>query len=80
MGSHNGTYVNGEQILAADLKDGDQIRAGHTILRVNVERPSLRRRHPPTVSFQATAAAGHRIADDPRLCTWSASWAAARWG
>src|ERR1700690_4176276 len=38
MGSHNGTYVNGELVLAVDLKDGDQIRAGHTILRVNVER------------------------------------------
>ena len=37
MGSHNGTYVNGVKILTADLKDGDQIRAGHTVLRVNVE-------------------------------------------
>ena len=37
MGSHNGTYVNGTQVLAADLKDGDQIRAGHTILRVEVQ-------------------------------------------
>ena len=36
MGSHNGTYVNGEKMLTADLKDGDQIRAGHTILRVQV--------------------------------------------
>ena len=36
MGSHNGTFVNGTQVLAADLKDGDQIRAGHTILRVQV--------------------------------------------
>lgn len=38
MGSHNGTYVNGTKVLTADLKDGDQIRAGHTILRVQVER------------------------------------------
>src|SRR5215472_1626756 len=38
MGSHNGTYVNGEKMLTADLKDGDQIRAGHTILRVAVLR------------------------------------------
>src|SRR5262249_51368621 len=36
-GSHNGTYVNGTQVLAADLKDGDQIRAGHTILRIEVQ-------------------------------------------
>jgi serine/threonine-protein kinase len=38
MGSHNGTYVNGEKVLTADLNDGDQIRAGHTTLRVQVER------------------------------------------
>ena len=37
MGSHNGTYVNGARILSADLKDGDQIRAGHTVLCVLVE-------------------------------------------
>jgi serine/threonine protein kinase len=36
MGSHNGTYVNGEKVLTADLKDGDEIRAGHTVLRVRV--------------------------------------------
>src|SRR3982751_5854146 len=36
MGSHNGTYVNGAKVLAADLKADDQIRAGHTILRVKV--------------------------------------------
>ena len=40
MGSHNGTYVNGAPVLTADLKDGDQIRAGHTILRVGVQRES----------------------------------------
>jgi serine/threonine-protein kinase len=38
MGSHNGTYVNGTQVLTADLKDGDQIRAGHTILRFQVKQ------------------------------------------
>lgn len=38
MGSHNGTYLNGTQVLTADLKDGDQIRAGHTILKVQVQR------------------------------------------
>jgi serine/threonine-protein kinase len=40
MGSHNGTYVNGALVLAADLKDGDQIRAGHTMLRVQVQQVS----------------------------------------
>src|SRR5947207_14257995 len=38
LGSHNGTFVNGAQVLTADLKDGDQIRAGHTVLHVHVKR------------------------------------------
>jgi serine/threonine-protein kinase len=37
MGSHNGTYVNGERVLASDLKDGDEIRAGHTVIRLSVQ-------------------------------------------
>ncbi len=41
MGSHNGTYVNGVQVLTADLREGDQIRAGHTVLRVHVQRDAL---------------------------------------
>src|SRR5919108_3201155 len=37
MGSHNGTFVNGERVLSADLKDGDQIRAGHTTLQLAIQ-------------------------------------------
>jgi serine/threonine-protein kinase len=37
MGSRNGTQVNDNKVETADLKDGDQIKAGHTILRVRVE-------------------------------------------
>jgi serine/threonine-protein kinase len=37
MGSHNGTYVNGQRVLTGDLGDGDQIRAGHTIIRLTVQ-------------------------------------------
>ncbi len=37
MGSHNGTYVNGHRVLSGDLQNGDQIRAGHTILRLTVQ-------------------------------------------
>lgn len=37
MGSHNGTFVNGQRVLSADLKDGDQIRAGHTMLQLKLE-------------------------------------------
>jgi serine/threonine-protein kinase len=37
MGSHNGTYVNGKRVLSCDLHDGDQIGAGHTLLRLTVQ-------------------------------------------
>lgn len=36
MGSHNGTYVNGQKVTSADLQDGDQIRAGHTMLQLKL--------------------------------------------
>jgi hypothetical protein len=36
MGSRNGTFVNGQEVHEADLKDGDRIKAGHTILSVAV--------------------------------------------
>lgn len=36
MGSHNGTYINGSRLNYADLKDGDQIRAGHTVIKLAV--------------------------------------------
>jgi serine/threonine-protein kinase len=39
MNSRNGTFVNGQRVEMIDLKDKDQIRAGHTILRVHVEEP-----------------------------------------
>jgi serine/threonine-protein kinase len=37
MGSKNGTYVNGQRVEAVDLRDGDQIQGGQTVLRVRVE-------------------------------------------
>jgi len=44
MGSTNGTYVNGQRAYSADLKDGDSIEGGQTVLRVGVHalvpRPS----------------------------------------
>src|SRR6266436_361485 len=51
MGSHNGTYVNGQRVLSGDLRDGDQIRAGHTILRLAVQ-PSVDEL-PETVSYHS---------------------------
>src|SRR6185295_10476629 len=32
MGSRNGTFVNGKKVAAADLRDGDIISAGHTVM------------------------------------------------
>jgi serine/threonine-protein kinase len=37
MGSRNGTRVNGRRVTAADLHHGDEIRAGHTTLKVALE-------------------------------------------
>jgi serine/threonine-protein kinase len=37
LGSKNGTYVNGRKAAGADLKDGDLIKAGTTVLRVAIE-------------------------------------------
>jgi serine/threonine-protein kinase len=38
MGSRNGTYVNGERVRTADLKDKDRIKAGQTLLRISFEQ------------------------------------------
>jgi serine/threonine-protein kinase len=40
MGSRNGTYVNGQRVTVTDLKDGDLIRGGHTVIQVSVETGS----------------------------------------
>jgi hypothetical protein len=37
MHSRNGTFVNGQRVTSAELRDGDQLQAGETILRVSVE-------------------------------------------
>lgn len=52
MGSRNGTHVNGAKVLTADLKNGDQIRAGHTVLRVQVEQVSASSQPAPTIGAQ----------------------------
>src|SRR5881396_670566 len=58
MGSRNGTFVNGAEILTADLNDGDQIRAGHTVLRVQVRRDSEAPAPAPRVSVRPEPASG----------------------
>lgn len=39
LNSRNGISVNGKKVRAADLADGDELRAGHTVFRVSVPRP-----------------------------------------
>jgi serine/threonine-protein kinase len=49
-GSRNGTHVNGQRVKSADLRDGDEIKAGHTVLRVSFSTPGLPETvAPPTV-------------------------------
>jgi pSer/pThr/pTyr-binding forkhead associated (FHA) protein len=38
LGSSNGTFLNGERIAQADIKDGDLIAAGGTTFTVHIER------------------------------------------
>src|SRR5262249_54181526 len=67
LGSRNGTYVNGQRVAAADLKNGDQIRAGRTILRV-VVRPAQEAPLPPP---REPGTAGSRAAAPrPSITSW----------
>lgn len=36
LGSRNGTFLNGQQVQASELHNGDEIKAGHTALRVTL--------------------------------------------
>ncbi len=37
--SRHGITVNGQKVTVADLKDGDELKAGHTVFRVSVPLP-----------------------------------------
>lgn len=39
MGSTNGVAVNGRKVTSADLRDGDLIKAGQTVIRIAIEAP-----------------------------------------
>jgi serine/threonine-protein kinase len=41
MGSRNGTYVNGKKMAKADLKPGDKIKAGRTVLLVSMKKSKV---------------------------------------
>src|SRR5439155_24396399 len=34
--SRNGIWVNGQRVESAELRDGDEIKAGHTIFRLSI--------------------------------------------
>src|SRR5271155_6179849 len=34
LDSHNGTFVNGDKATVVEMRDGDQIRAGHSTFRI----------------------------------------------
>jgi serine/threonine-protein kinase len=58
MGARNQTYVNGERVESRDLRDGDEIRAGKTILKVRIETS------PEQVSTVDDPQRGVALADD----------------
>jgi serine/threonine-protein kinase len=39
LNSRNGIAVNGQKVRTADLADGDELKAGHTVFRVGVPQP-----------------------------------------
>ncbi|MBX9581970.1 MAG: FHA domain-containing protein, partial [Gemmataceae bacterium] len=39
LDSRNGTLVNGRRVRDAELKDGDEVTAGHTVFKVHVPPP-----------------------------------------
>src|SRR5713101_3310446 len=61
MGSRNGTYVNDQKVSQADLKAGDRIKAGRTILQLIMKR-SRSTSIPVAAPFRAPPA---RATDSP---------------
>jgi len=66
LGSTNGTFVNGEKIKRARLKEGDRILIGTSIIKLialsegeSISRPSMPR-PPGTGSFRSTMTTGNR--------------------
>jgi len=39
LNSRNGTHVNGRRVGTAELADGDEVKAGHTVFRVGIPPP-----------------------------------------
>jgi serine/threonine-protein kinase len=56
LGSRSGTFVNGRQVPQAELRDGDEVRAGKTVFRVRV---------PETGGFATLTLSDGRVAIGP---------------
>ncbi len=56
LNSRNGIFINGQRVEAAELKDGDEIKAGHTVFRVVVPTPDPN--HQRTLDLPGQPAAG----------------------
>lgn len=58
LGSRNGTYVNDQKVKLAELSDGDEVRAGHTVFKVRLlgepETADIRTLDAPSDSFPST--------------------------
>ena len=74
LGSHNGTYVNGKKVDVADLKDGDLIQGGTTVLRLSVEAPG---EMPATARYRTLSLPSFDTPAHPRQPTFNASEATA---
>ena len=56
LGSTNGTFVNGEKIKRTNLKEGDRVLIGTSILKVVQIDPNASIRKPPSEPAQRTGA------------------------
>ena len=45
LNSRNGVCVNGEKVKSAELKDGDEVRAGHTVFAIHIPPPDPESQH-----------------------------------
>lgn len=56
LNSRNGVFLNGQRVETAELKNGDEVRAGHTVFRVVVPAPDPNQQQ--TIDLPVQAAAG----------------------
>jgi FHA domain/Domain of unknown function (DUF4388) len=66
LGSTNGTFVNGEKIQAAQLREGDRVLIGTSILKVvPVEPDAESKRHPESVAVRRQGSRNRTVGYQP---------------